>query len=519
MNYLKQKKQSQPPPLPTTVPKVQHSPGGIKGRWMMNSLSFVLVILAAVLILVSVGVSGYYYATVRDNMISRATLKAETYHKYFTETYDQFYAQAETDVSTFDMKEKLEMQVLDSGGRILLSSSGLTGGGMASTEEAAKALSGQVTAVYTGRDPMTEERVMSVTTPLISSNGDLIGGVRFITSLRIVEQQIWIIIFIVLAICLVFLMLVVASNVYFIKSIVEPVLRINMIAKGIAAGRYGVRLQKTYDDEIGELCDTINYMSDEISRAERMKNDFISSVSHELRTPLTAIGGWSETLLAGGGEDPEEVMQGLTIIQKEAGRLTRMVEELLDFARIESGRMKLEVDLFDLSIELYEAVYMYENLLKKSGIKISYDEDVEANYYINGDRHRMKQVFLNILDNAAKYGGDGKKIDIALRRDGGKIVATVRDYGQGIPEAELPFVKEKFYKGSSKQRGSGIGLAVTDEIITLSGGTLDIDSTLGAGTTVTITLPAAEAEEALGITGAIPKVPDTPYTHDPEGDK
>ena len=105
-----------------------------------------------------------------------------------------------------------------------------------------------------------------------------------------------------------------------------------------------------------------------------------------------------------------------------------------------------------------------------------YDEDVDANYYINGDRHRMKQVFLNILDNAAKYGGDGKQIDIDLKRDGGNIVASVRDYGQGIPEAELPFVKEKFYKGSSKQRGSGIGLAVTEEIVSMHGGTLDIAS-------------------------------------------
>ena len=309
---------------------------------------------------------------------------------------------------------------------------------------------------------------------------------------------------------IVFLVLVIASNSYFVQSIVDPILKINTIAKEIAAGRYGVRLQKTYDDEIGELCDTINYMSDEINRAERMKNDFISSVSHELRTPLTAIGGWSETLLAGGGEDPEEVMQGLTIIQKEAGRLTRMVEELLDFARIESGRMKLEVENFDLSIELYEAVYMYENLLRKSGIRLNYDEDVEANYFVNGDRHRMKQVFLNILDNAAKYGGDGKRIDIRLVRDGGNLVATVRDYGQGIPEAELPFVKEKFYKGSSKQRGSGIGLAVTEEIVVLHGGTLDIASAVGEGTTVTVTLPSAKAEEALGITGAPSRTEEEP---------
>ena len=515
MNYHKQKKKPEVPPQPA-VPKVLHSPGGIKGRWMMNSLSFVLVILAVVMILISVGISGYYYATVRDNLVSRATTAADTFRKYFTETYDQFYTQAESTVTTFQEQDKLEEQFLDSTGRILLSTSGLSGGGMASTEDATQALATQKTAVFTGRDPLSGERVMSVTTPLLSARGDLIGGVRFITSLRIVERQIWIIIGIALLACFVFLVLVVASNSYFVKSIVDPVLKINTIAKEIAAGRYGVRLQKTYDDEIGELCDTINYMSDEISRAERMKNDFISSVSHELRTPLTAIGGWSETLLAGGGEDPEEVMQGLTIIQKESNRLTRMVEELLDFARIESGRMKLEVELFDLSIELYEAVYMYENLLHKSGIKLNYDEDVDANYYINGDRHRMKQVFLNILDNAAKYGGDGKKIDITLRRDGGKVVAIVRDYGQGIPEAELPFVKEKFYKGSSKQRGSGIGLAVTDEILSLHGGTLDIASTLGAGTTVTVTLPAAEAEEALGITGAIPKVSDNPYT--PEGD-
>ena len=517
MIYHKAKKQPQTPPQPAP-PKVLHSPGGIKGRWMMNSLSFVLVILASIVILVSVGVSGYYYASVRDNLTARATLKAETYHKYFTETYDQFYTQAENDVSTFTEQKKLEMQFLDRSGRILLSTSGLSGGGMASTEDAAQALSTQKTAIFPGHDPLTGERVMSVTTPLLSSRGELIGGVRYITSLRVVERQIWTILGIVVLACLVFLMLVVASNSYFIKSIVDPVLKINSIAKEIAAGRYGVRLQKTYDDEIGELCDTINYMSDEISRAERMKNDFISSVSHELRTPLTAIGGWSETLLAGGGEDPEEVMQGLTIIQKEAGRLTRMVEELLDFARIESGRMKLEVELFDLSIELYEAVYMYENLLQKSGIRLHYDEDVQANYYINGDRHRMKQVFLNILDNAAKYGADGQKIDITLARDGGTIVAVVRDYGQGIPEAELPFVKEKFYKGSSKQRGSGIGLAVTDEIVSLHGGSLDIASTLGAGTTVTVTLPAAEAEEALGITGAIPKVPETPFGAEDKGD-
>lgn len=510
MNYRKHKTQ---PEKQKAEIHVQHSPGGIKGRWMMNSLSFVLVILAAVLILVSVGVSGYYYANVREKLVGTSESAASFFHKYLTGTYDQFYSAAEQYIADFESPDKMELQFIDRSGRVMMSTSGLTGGGAPSTEDAAQALNETKTAVFTGPDSLSDERVMSVTSPLISSRGELIGGVRVITSLSIAEKQIWIIIGIAVLLSLIFLMLVVASNSYFIKSIVDPVLKINTIAKDIADGRYGVRLQKTYDDEIGELCDTINYMSDEISRAERMKNDFISSVSHELRTPLTAIGGWSETLIAGGGEDPEEVMQGLIIIQKEANRLTRMVEELLDFARIESGRMKLEVELFDLSIELYEAVYMYENLLQKSGMKVSYEEDEDQTYYINGDRHRMKQVFLNILDNAAKYGASGKRIDIVLGRKEGSIIVTVRDYGVGIPEAELPFVKEKFYKGSSKQRGSGIGLAVTEEIVTLHGGTLSIDSTQGAGTTVTVVLPTAEAQNALGITGAIPST-----AHLPEGE-
>ena len=492
MTNRKQKRKPEPSPKPD-APKVQHSPGGIKGRWLVNSLSFVLVILAVVVILISVGVSGYYYATVRDNLASRAATTSDTFRKYFTDTYDQFYTQAESTVTTFSEQDKLEQQFLDANGRILLSTSGLSGGGLASTEDATQALATQKTSVFTGRDPLSDERVMSVTAPLLSSRGDLVGGVRFISSLRVVERQIWIIIGVSLLACLVFLIFVVVSNSYFIRSIVDPVLKINNIAKEIAAGRYGVRLQKTYDDEIGELCDTINYMSDEINRAERMKNDFISSVSHELRTPLTAIGGWSDTLIAGGATDPEEVIMGLGIIQKESRRLTQMVEELLDFTRLESGRMKLNVELFDVGAELYEAVYMYENMLEKENIQLEYDIPDQM-CPVNGDRHRMKQVFLNILDNAAKYGGDGKRIDIRLVRDGGNLVATVRDYGQGIPEAELPFVKEKFYKGSSKQRGSGIGLAVTDEIVRMHGGTLNVASIYGEGTTVTITLPLANTE-------------------------
>lgn len=499
--------------------RIQHSPGGLRGRWLMNSLSFVVVILAAVVIAVSMGVSSYYYNTLHDMLSYRLNaLTTNFYNSGWMNSLETYYYGMEKTIGDFDtdMRDKIELQFLSEQGTIIKSSSGLNDGTLAATGDVDRAFRAantdattqtgqQETAiqVWTGEDPMTGERVLSMTTPLYIEDSELIGGIRMVTSLAIAEKQTMYFVLLSVAASLLFFALVVLSNRYFIKSILEPVTKINVIAKEIAAGRYGMRLQKVYDDEIGELCDTINYMSDEISRSERMKNDFISSISHELRTPLTAIDGWSETLLTGGCAEPEEVRQGLEIIHKESRRLTRLVEELLDFARIESGRMKLEVETFDLEMELYEAVYMYENILANTDMTLTYHTDDVDNYYISGDRHRMKQVFLNIIDNAVKYGKSGKSIEIDLRHEGKNIVVCVRDHGVGIPEAELPFVKEKFYKGSSKERGSGIGLAVTDEIVKLHGGTLTIRSKPGEGTAVYVSVPAIDVHTALGVETSI----------------
>ena len=178
-----------------------------------------------------------------------------------------------------------------------------------------------------------------------------------------------------------------------------------------------------------------------------MKNDFISSVSHELRTPLTAIKGWAETLQTG-GIGRETYDKGMNVIVREAERLSGMVEELLDFSRIESGRLKLQTEVFDLRGELYDALFTYTELLRQEGMASSYEEPEEP-IMINGDRDRLKQVFLNIIDNAAKYGKDGKKIAVSAVQENGMAVVRIQDYGMGIPKDELPFVKEKFFKGSS----------------------------------------------------------------------
>lgn len=485
-----------PPPKKTPPQKeirVQHAPGGLKGRWLVNSLSFVVVILAVIIIFVSVGISSYYYSSIRDNLKNRVHSTVSSIRDNFTSTYDQYLSGIRQYALSYEDKDKVELQFIDTSGRIILSTSELTADSVPSTDDADRALWENRVCSWSGDDPMTGERIMSLSEPIFSSRGELIGAVRMISSLETAEKQITIVILVSIAACFLFLLLVIASNSYFIRSILIPVTRINEVAKEIAAGQYGMRLHKTYDDEIGQLCDSINNMSDEIAKAERIKNEFISSVSHELRTPLTAIAGWSETLTSMGAQNPEDVMLGLDIIQKESRRLTQMVEELLDFARMESGRMTLNIEIFDISRELYEAVYMYENLLQSSGMTLHYKKEPDS-YIVSGDRHRMKQVFLNVIDNAAKYGMSGGKIEISLYRQENTIVICVRDWGNGIPEAELPFVKEKFYKGSSKQRGSGIGLAVTDEIVKMHNGSLDITSRVGAGTAVYIKIPALDPE-------------------------
>ena len=329
---------------------------------------------------------------------------------------------------------------------------------------------------------------MAVTVPVVV-DGRAVAAVRYVTSLRLVDRQLVIIVSITAAIGLVILLLVYVSNLYFVRSIVEPVASITEITKRIAGGSYGIQIEKQHDDEIGDLTDAINDMSTRIDQAEKMKSEFISSVSHELRTPLTAINGWAETIQRGEVRDADDVKKGMGIIVSEAKRLTNMVEELLEFSRIEDGRFTLSIEPLDLKAEFEDAVYTYREFFRKDGIELTYIDSEEEFPTVDADPERLRQVFCNIMDNAAKHGGSGERIDCAIHQEGEWAVITVRDYGPGVPEDELPHVKNKFYKGSSKARGSGIGLAVCEEIVSRHGGELIIGNAEGGGCVVTIRLP------------------------------
>ena len=466
---------------------------GLRKRWLVNSLSPIFVVAVLVAMTFCVIMVNYYYNMMLDGLRTRAVHASDYFTTFSMNSYAEFNQYATRFTQEFTEKDFLEVQVIGDSGRIISSSSGLTTGLTPDTTDITGALQNGVLTDYRGVDPSTGEHIMSVCAPLVV-NGRVQGALRYVTSMSAVQREILITVAVAAALLLLALTMVYVSNMVFINNVVEPVAEVTETAKRIAGGSYGAQMENHYQDEIGQLIDAINDMSGKIAKSEKIKSEFISSVSHELRTPLTAINGWGETLLElvkTGGGDSEQRRRGVHIILKESRRLTTMVEELLDFSKMEDGRFTLSIEQVDLQAEFEDAIYTYRELFKQESIELTYDGGDELFDPIPGDPERLKQVFCNVLDNAAKHGGAGKRIDAAVRGDEGRIIITVRDYGPGIPEAELPFVKQKFYKGSSKARGSGIGLAVCDEIIHLHGGTFDIGNAEGGGCLVTITLPRA----------------------------
>ncbi len=259
-------------------------------------------------------------------------------------------------------------------------------------------------------------------------------------------------------------------------------------ARRIGEGSFGLKQDVSGEDELCALAEAINALSEEIARSGSLQTEFISSVSHELRTPLTAIGGWAETLSYDEAIRGDS-RRGVEIIARETGRLSKMVEELLEFTRIQDGRFRLNLERMDLAAEVEDAIFTYSRLFQQKNIALHYDGGAEDLPMIEGDPERLRQVLLNLLDNAVKYGGDGGEITVTLGAENGLVRVAVRDRGPGIPPDELPHVKEKFYKGSGKARGSGIGLAVCEEIVTRHGGKLTIENEPDGGVLATVLLP------------------------------
>lgn len=462
--------------------------GGLRKRWLLNTASVVIALGLVCVLGITAAFAAYYYSLMESDMRKRAKTATDFFADYVGQNYSEFYQSCVTFAQTYDGKNNIELQFINADGFLVASSYGQWAGRSPATKEIQQAIDSRGMVSFIGRDENTREQIMAVSTPMIYSNGSVVGVLRYVTSTRIVNGQILLVAATSGSVLLIVMLLVlITSNVY-LRSIMNPVAEITEKAKRIANGSYGVQIKTPYKDEIGELAETINEMSNKIAQNEKMQSEFISQLSHELRTPLTVITGWSETLLSDENMDAD-TRQGMKIISSEAKRLTEMVMELLDFTRMQDGRVTLSVEPTDIRGEFEDTVYMYGSHLAQDGIELRYEDNDEEIPEIPCDPKRLRQVFLNILDNARKHGGEGGRIDASMHYEDDAVVVRIRDYGPGIPEDEIPLVKKKFFKGSSKARGTGIGLSVCDEIVKMHGGELTLENAPGGGTLVTIRLP------------------------------
>ena len=461
---------------------------GISRRWFLNTIGIVFVILVIFIASLSLMVRTTVYNGIElaitgrvDELLNWLSASSGGYmtseFTAITRDYIENY---------FQDKDKMEIMALSRTGQILITSTGFEPDQQQAMPDYDMALQSEDSTGNWVGSLNTGEKVMAITRAVRDENGTLVGSIRYMVSLERADQQTFLVIIILVLAGAFIMLLLTFTGIYFIRSILVPVKQISASAKQIAQGDFDVRIEKGKDDELGQLCDAVNDMAGELGAAERMKNDFISSVSHELRTPLTAIKGWAETLRV--GADPVTAEKGMTVIIRESERLSGLVEELLDFSRLQSGRMRLSAARLDILAELDEAVYLFTDRARTEHKDLTYEENTSLSP-VYGDRDRLRQVFVNIIDNALKYTESGGSITVSSREEEGFVQVIVSDTGCGIPPEHLPNVKKKFYKANQLVRGSGIGLAVADEIAAMHGGSLRIESQVGVGTVVTVSLP------------------------------
>jgi len=459
----------------------------ITKRWIKGSLTSTLVVLLVAVIAVSVFVRNSYYSAADSVILSRintinGTLAASS-NLSDGERTQLLYRISED----FDEKDKFEFMFIGANGRIMATSTGFMPNDERHLEDIALAQqSADGIATNTYRTRMGE-KVLTATC-IITPHMEEIYAIRLVTGMDRVDEEIGIIIAFGAMVALAIMAFSVMSGMYFVRSIVRPIHSIEATAAKISKGQFDVRIKNTYDDEIGQLCDAINNMAQELGRTDEIKNDFISSVSHELRTPLTAIKGWAETL--DNTHDISAVKKGTKVILTETERLYSMVENLLDFSRLQQSEMKFTKEKLDLVAEISEVAIMFTPRCRQSGLELVWEETADI-IPVFADRDRLKQVMVNLLDNSIKYTPEGGRIEILMDYDkkAATVAVSVRDNGRGIHSEDVEKVTQKFYKGKGAKRGSGIGLALVQEIVAAHGGSFKVESEYGSYTKMTFELP------------------------------
>lgn len=283
------------------------------------------------------------------------------------------------------------------------------------------------------------------------------------------------------------ILLVAALGISFLlsRSFIKPILDITGATGRMASGDFGVRLKVRSSDEIGTLSGAINHLGKELSKTEQLRRDLIANVSHELRTPLSLIRGYAETVRDISGDNRDKRDRHLGIIIEESERLGRIVDDILDLSRMQSGTIVLEMAPFDLGETLRGVIKRYDLLSEETGIGIVCED--APGLRVKADGARIEQVLFNLINNAFNYSNPGDVITVSAKQKGNTVKIEVSDTGKGIPPEDLDNIWDRYYKGDKsedrKTVGTGLGLAIVKNILEAHKARFGVDSTVGKGTT------------------------------------
>lgn len=461
-------------------------------RLVKSFLIIILITISIIDIFLLFAFSFYYYNNISKELVSRMELSLEIYKRDYSDKSLEDLIYEDNDI--FLSNTNAEVQILDKEGNLLLDSIGRLASNPIRTSDVLAAEKGEIKS-WRGEDSQTGESIMSVSGPIKNNSGETMGYLRFISSLEEANSAILKAVISLLIFTLFVALVTTMFSLLISKSIVRPILELTEVANTMLKGNYEEKAKVFEDDEIGELAKTLNAMSDEIINKDRIKNDFISSISHELRTPLTSIKGWAVVLKDAKEDEKDLIEDGLNIIENEADRLAKMVEELLDFSRYISGRITLDKEVFDITQTCLDISKQMKPRAKSNNIELITELPKES-ILINADENRIKQLLINLLDNAIKFTSDKGWVKFQMLEENNFVQIMVSDNGMGMTKEELAHVKEKFYKGKHSKSHSGIGLSISDEITKLHNGNLEIFSEENIGTTVKVSLPIELNKEA-----------------------
>jgi len=447
------------------------------------SYLFIIIIIISFFGIISITLFNKYY-------IYNITDILATQGNSFAHFFDSY---VEADINTIgqDVAKKLsldtnaQVQILNMEGMLLGDSS------VSGKPITAKIMAPDVLQAISGNEGVYLEKtknedIIHVSIP-VKSKLNYVAVLRLSSSLLEVHKMIYSLILFFIIVLMFSSILALLIGIFIAKNLTKPINLVKDATSKMAKGDFKTRAKKISNDEIGILADSFNKMAEDLGRLNEMKNEFISNISHELRTPLTSIKGFAITAMD--KTKDKEICEYLEIIDKESDRLAHLVDELLDFSRMELDNIKLNFEDLSLNELLNETILLLKPISKNYQIEIVYEQsDCEAN--IEGDKNRLKQVLVNIIDNGFKASASGSILKIVLYCDENNGVIKISDQGKGISPEELQYIFNKFYRGkNAKYSGTGIGLSIAKKIIEMHNGNIEVRSELNKGSDFIIKIP------------------------------